>query len=301
MKQYKLFIDETGHPHKNHHSTHFALVGIVIENGHQQELQVKADQLRFKYWNKTNVVFHSEDIGRRAGEYSMFSKDEALAKQFEKQLLNFLYSCPIHVTAAIVDKASAYSVGWKEETIITNASESLVMDLLAFLYGQGSAQGRIVYETSGSIRDSLYLKAFHRYLDPGWEQKHADYSKVREHITSITFASKLNHDTEMQLADLFSYAAICKHLQMKGIKTFPPDSYEQKLITVLDKKLLATPPNVANRLKKKYYSHINGLVIHPPKKPVTKRSQKKKTAWGTRLSYDLLQQYKRSYPCCQQS
>lgn len=263
MKHYKLFIDETGHPHQNHRSTHFALVGIIIEDSKQQELKIKADQLRFKYWDKTNVVFHSEEFGKRVGDYAIFADDAQLARQFEKQLLHFLNACPIWVVSAVVDKRKAYNIGWKEETIITKTAESLVTDFLAFLYGQGDAQGRIVYETSGSTRDNLYLKAFHRYLDPGWEQKHPDYQAVREYITSITFANKLNHDTEMQLADMFSYAATCRNKQLNEVASYAKKSYEQRFINILEKKKLAMPPSITNATKKKYYSQIVGLATFP--------------------------------------
>lgn len=271
MKQYKLFIDESGHPHRNHASSHFTLVGIIIADGSQQELKIKADQIRFKYWDKTNVVFHSEEIGRRVGDYALFGSKPDLAKKFEKQLFQFLGTAPIYIVASVVDKNHAYKIGWKEETIISRASESLVLDFLAFLYGQG-ATGKVVYETSGSTRDSLYLKAFHRYLDPNWESKYPDYANVREHLTSITFASKLNHDTEMQLADLFSYAAVCTYRTKNKIAKYGQDSYEQKLINTLQKKLLKTPAGIINKSKQKYYSQINGFSSYPVKKAKKKRT-----------------------------
>ena len=274
MRHYKLFIDETGHPHKNHHSTHFALVGIIIEDHKQEVLKTNADLIKFKYWDRTNVVFHSEEIGKKVGDYTIFAQDINSAKKFEKQLLHFLNTCPIHVVAAVVDKKKAYRVGWKEETIVTKAGESLVMDFLAFLYGQGDAQGRIVYETSGSTRDNLYLKAFHRYLDPGWEQKHPEYMNVREHITSITFASKLNHDTEMQIADIFSYAATCHNKLINKLVTFDSGSYEKKLLDALNKKKLSVPVGITDKKKKKYYSQINGLAFYPS----NMSRKKKKTA-----------------------
>ncbi len=275
--QYKLFIDETGHPHKNHHSTHFALVGIVIDETKQKDLEIRTDQLRFKYWDRTNIVFHSEEIGRKVGDFKQFSGDRALGSRFQKQLLSLLSSAPVLVTASVVDKSMAYRIGWKESTIVSKASEALVLDFMSYLYGQ-NALGRIVYEASGATRDSIYLGAYHRYIDPQWTKAHPDFSDVREHLTSITFANKLNHDTEMQLADIFSYAAICKYKQQNG-HVYEKNSYERKIISILDKKLLAIPQGTSNKLKVKYYSQIKGLSLLPTAKPKLQKSKtKKKTA-----------------------
>lgn len=273
---YKLFIDETGHPHQNHKSTHFALVGIVIENTHQQDLKIKTDQLRFKYWDTTDIVLHSEELGHQAGNFKKFATDPELGKRFEKQLFALLHSCPFRVTAAVIDKAKAYSIGWKEDTIVSKASEALVLDFMSYLYGQ-NAQGRIVYETSNAPRDGIYLSAYHRYLNPQWTNKHTEFSDVREKLTSLTFANKLNHDTEMQIADIFSYAAICKFKQLNGY-TYSNGSYESKIIALLDKKLLSTPPSISKPNKVKYYTQIKGLSLLPMPKPKTKVKQRKKTA-----------------------
>ena len=87
MKHYKLFIDESGHSHQNHPSKYFVLVGCIVEDAKQDVLKIKADQLKYKYWNKTDIVFHSEEIGKRVGAFKQFAGNSQLAKQFEKQLL----------------------------------------------------------------------------------------------------------------------------------------------------------------------------------------------------------------------
>lgn len=272
-KQYKLFIDETGHPHPNDRSKHFVLVGIIIQDGHQEALKIKADQIRFKYWDRTNVVLHSEEIGKRKGEFAIFQNDAQLGTKFERQFLQFLSTAPIFVTTSVVDKARAFSVGWKEDTIIAKANDALLLDYLAFLYAQDRAHGRVVYETSTSQRDSLYLSAFYKLANPNWQRVNPDFQGVRQVLTSVTFANKLNDDIEIQLADIFSYAAICKYHQDNHSKTFKSTSYEAKLIKILEKKLLMQPVAMTSPMKKKYYNKVKGTTTLPPyqKKPVKKK------------------------------
>lgn len=273
MKHFKLFIDESGHPHKNHSSRYFVLVGCIIEDTKQNAIKLHADQIKFKYWDRTNVVFHSEEIGKRVGDFKQFESNVTLAKQFEKQLLQYLNTAPVLLTATVVDKSSAYARGWKENTIVRKASESLILDFLAFLYGNdGGSRGRVVYESSGFQRDAQYLQAFNRYLGQSWENRYPEYAKVREHLTSITFANKLNHDIEMQLADLFSYATVCKFQRDNDIKIFDKGSYEDKLISALEKKTIKTPTGITNALKKKYYSKIRGISFFPENQNKKKRT-----------------------------
>lgn len=279
-KQYKLFIDESGHPHKNDHSKHFVLVGIIIQDGHQEALKIKADQLRFKYWDRTNVVLHSEEIGKRRGEFAIFKNNPLLGDKFERQFLQLLSTAPIFVTASVVDKARAFRVGWREDTILNRSNEAVLLDYLAFLYAQDRAHGRIVYESSTAQRDSLYLSAFYRLASPNWQRVNPDFSGVREILTSVTFANKLNDDTEIQLADIFSYAAICKYHQDNQLVKFEKNSYESKLITIFEKKLLTKPASMTNPVKKKYYQKVAGITSLPPFQVTRKgksKTQKKKT------------------------
>lgn len=272
-KQYKLFIDETGHPHRNDRSKHFVLVGIIIQDGHQEALKIKADQLRFKYWDRTNVVLHSEEIGKRKGEFAIFQNEPQLGAKFEKQFLYFLSTAPVLVTTSVVEKARAFQVGWKEDTIVNKANDAILLDYLAFLYAQDRAHGRVVYETSTSRRDSLYLNTFYKLASPNWQRVNPDFQGVREVLTSVTFANKLNDDIEIQLADIFSYAAICKYHQDNRTKTFAANSYEAKLVKILEKKLLVKPAAMTNPTKKKYFQKVNGTTALPP---YQKRQNKKK-------------------------
>ena len=276
MKHYKLFIDESGHSHQNHPSKYFVLVGCIVEDAKQDVLKIKADQLKYKYWNKTDIVFHSEEIGKRVGAFKQFAGNSQLAKQFEKQLLQYLRTTPILVTAVIVDKAAAYKARWSEETIIKKASEALLKDFLAFLYGNKASRGRVVYESAGVFRDSVYLKSFNYYLDPNWERVEPDFTRVREHLTSITFANKLNDDTEMQLADLISYGVVCKFKKDKLGSIFHKDSYEAKLISVLEERTVRMPSTVTDKTKKAYHSKINGVSYLPIIEP--RAVNKKRTA-----------------------
>lgn len=251
------------------------MLGCIIEDKKQDDFKVKCDQLKFKYWDKTDVVFHSEELGKRVGEYAIFKGNDHLLKQFYNQLFTLLNSAPIVVTAAIVDKDLAYADGWTKDTILQKASESIIMDFMSYLYGEPGSKGRVVYEASGYTRDAEYLKAYTRYLDPAWQKVNPDFTDVRQHLTSITFANKLNQDTEMQLADILSYAVVCKFKQKTRRAKYKSGSYEDRIIALLDKKTLRKPSQMSNKDKIKYYSKIKGVSYFAPVTSIKKPSTKK--------------------------
>jgi len=71
--QYKLFIDELGTANiKDEKSGLYILAGCSINEIECQNIKILADQIKFKYWGHTNIVFHSRDIGRRKGNFKIF-------------------------------------------------------------------------------------------------------------------------------------------------------------------------------------------------------------------------------------
>ena len=81
MKEYFLFIDESGSPDpKNRQSDIYIFCGCSIPKYKREELKIWADRIKFKYWGKTNIVFHSREIGRNEGDFSIFKKNPTLKR-----------------------------------------------------------------------------------------------------------------------------------------------------------------------------------------------------------------------------
>lgn len=268
MSKYKMFIDELGVPHKNHKSDHYILMGCIIEKDKQADLEIKANLIKYRYWKSTDVVFHSREMGLSVDGFAIFKDDDKKKAEFQKDLISFLSNAPIRITSCVVDKKRVYGypVPWTQTTIIKKTSDTLILDFLRHLYIKNSS-GIIIFESSGFDKDGEYLKSFNKVLTPGWVNKNPQFANIREHLTSITFATKLNHDIECEIADLMSYAALCKYQQQEGIKTFASKSYENKMIEVLNKKMLGNEKVISSKAKKqKYSTEITGFRVLPPKK-----------------------------------
>lgn len=273
-KIYKLYIDELGmsHPDSYEKSPYYILLGSIIDEQKQKELENHANHIKFKYWGRTDIIFHSADIARSTKEFATFAHDEARKTEFITDLLTLLQSAPVTITAAIVDKAKAHQSSWTEQTVIRRSAESVLFNFLAFTYTKLPCKGKIIIEASNIDRDTQYLTAFNRLLSPSLKEKYPIFDGVRDHLTSITFVTKQNHDIESQIADLLAYGIRCIQEVKETEKRFEKKSYEYKIMRIAETKLIKMAPSMGED-KRQYFALIDPMFITPKKvsKPKEKR------------------------------
>lgn len=98
------------------------------------------------------------------------------------------------------------------------------------------------------------------------KELNVDHKYIKEILTSISFVTKHNYDIEEQISDIFAYAACCKYMQDCGQKKFSKDSYESKIIKILELKLFQMP-TLAKSIKRDLFDRIEPFCILPkPKK-----------------------------------
>lgn len=263
MNQYRLFIDELGIASpKATESKIYALTGIMVRNDLRSDLKIKADQIKYKYWNKTNIVFHSREIGKNLGDFSIFNKNEKLKESFLKDLLEYLSITPLTVLSIIIDKQEALKKNWNDIKIFKETIRLLYYNYLAFLFGKESSNGKIVVESATAEKDVYYLKYFAYFTSPKCVELNIDYKKVQQVLTSISFVTKRNFDIEEQIADLFSYAAKCKFEREFKHKSFLTNSYENKILKILNDKLFSKPKKLSKK-KLNFYEKVDSFIVLP--------------------------------------
>ena len=263
MNQYRLFIDELGIANpKAIESKIYALTGIMVRNDLRDDLKTRADQIKYKYWNKTNIVFHSREIGKNLGDFSIFNKNEKLKESFLKDLLEYLSHTPLTVLSIIVDKQEAFRKNWNDIKITKETIRLLYYNYLAFLLGKESSNGKIVVESATAEKDVYYLKYFAYFTSPRCIELNINYKKIQEILTSISFVTKRNFDIEEQIADLFSYASKCKFLKEVQKKPFSLGSYENSIIKILNNKFFSKPNKLSTK-KLRFYEKVESFVVLP--------------------------------------
>jgi hypothetical protein len=275
VKIYKLYVDELGmsHPGSFVKSPYFILVGCIIDEQFQQDLENNANHIKFKYWGRTDIIFHSAEMSRNLGDFSIFEGKPELKEEFYNDIFNLLNSAQIVLTSALVDKKKAHESFWAEQTVISRSASIIMFNFLAFIYTKLPCRGKVIIEASSGYRDGQYLEAFNYLLSPNFVKKYDDFNDVREHLTSINFVTKKNHDIESQLADLFAYGVRCEYeAKIKKI-IYEPNSYERRIVDIVEHKLMKAPSSMGAE-KRKFYDKTQPITVIPKKisKPKEKRA-----------------------------
>lgn len=258
MKLVNFFIDESGFANpKQKESPCYIICGCMVDNDCRQYLKIKADQIKFKYWGRENVVFHSREIYRQEGEFKIL-KSSATQNDFERDLFAFLNHGGYEIFVVIVDKEKALKKNWNEIKVYKEATNAIVRKFVLALLAK-KCHGRLVVESATSQKDFLFHKAVSYYLSNGVKEFKVPYSEVQECLSEISFVTKKNHDIEEQIADLLTYGA-----KLKFIKKKPDNmtSYDVKILKIFESKLFFVNPNTG-KFKKQFYDQINSFEIIP--------------------------------------
>lgn len=264
MKSLKLYIDELGNSHPGNHSVspYYILMGCVIDESNQADLKMYADHIKFKYWGKTDVVFHSVDMAKNARDFAIFRGKSNLKKEFQKDLLQFLRGSKVQLIVCLVDKAAVLARGWDERKVVDATAKSVLSSFLAKVKASSPSTGKVIFEISNGFKDKIYLENFNYLISPNFARRDSDYNfrDVQRTLTSINFVTKHNHDIETQISDILSYAARCKlKRDIEGV-ILAANSYEEKIVRVLENQLIRTPSTISAS-KKVFFDKINSFDI----------------------------------------
>jgi hypothetical protein len=258
MRLLNFFIDELGSASlRSTQSSHYVLSGIMVSAQGRQMLKIKADQIKFKYWGDVDVIFHSREIGRKLGSFSILN-DAQTDKNFTQDLIRFLKTGPYQLFGVVVDK-SKVPKNWNEITIYKKTAEEIVKSFIFALLAQSDCRGRLIIESATAQKDFYYHKIAGYYLSNGFKKLKVDYQQVQQVLTEISFVTKKNYDIEEQLADLLAYGLKLKYEKRPDKQV---TDYERRLIDVVECKLFKMHPNTGKK-KKRLYSQIESFKIIP--------------------------------------
>jgi hypothetical protein len=259
---YYLFTDETGIPNPlDKCSNIYILCGCTVLKEQRSSLKKHADQIKFKYWGKDNIVFHSFDIANNSKDFKIFLNKKQEKEKFLKDLFVFLEKAPVKILSVVVEKKKARSKGWNNRKILSATTSLLLKEFASMTYAKGFVKGRIIIESS-TEKDTFYLKAFNFLLANGISELKISHHEIKDCITSISFVTKNNQDIETQIADLFAYGAKCHYMSKYKKVKYSESSYESKILDVFNKKLFYIDPRTGKK-KKKILKKIEPFCVIP--------------------------------------
>ncbi len=258
--KYRLFIDELGTPSpKDVFSDVYILSGCSVKKGESHDMKILADQIKFKYWGRTDIVFHSREIGKKENDFAIFKDKPEKFTEFINDLKNFLLTSNFKLFFVIVDKDKARKAGWEVMKIYKDTTAFLIRNFLLVLF-INDLRGEIVIELGSAQKDITFIKAFSYFVGAGIPEAGIDISTAQRMFTAMSFVTKKNHDIEEQIADMFAHAAKIRY--QGGIKGGKLGDFENMILSLLNSKLFFVPEN-PTRDRKKLYKLVEPFLCIP--------------------------------------
>jgi hypothetical protein len=259
--EYRLFIDETGIASLNDEQSKFyVLSGCSVCNSDSEKMKIWADQIKFKYWGRTDIIFHSREIKKKENHFKIF-EDKKIFNQFLIDLEKFLSNSTFKLFFVLIDKEKAREINWDNIKIYKETSKNIIKNFLLSLLAN-DCKGKIIIESSTHKKDFYFYNYLKFFLAGGIPELRVGNKKIQEILTSISYVSKNNYDIEEQIADIFAHSAKCKYLySINKKKKF--DSYEKMTMNLLEKKIIKIPYKLGNKKKLRFYKEIDSFLILP--------------------------------------
>lgn len=263
---YTLYLDETGTntlKHIDDKKPHFLISSVIVHNNEKENLRIKANQIKFKYWGKyKKVCFHANEMEKYRGIYSIFNDNggripKIPIQDFYEDMCNFLKESSIKIGISCINKKKYISddkniqnalskmdknkknnwaklVSGIERKILFDSAYDMFVMFLSYLLSRKDGDGQVVIESSSKGQDMVYFDAYTKLLCSGCSELNLTASEVRQRFTSISFVTKNNEDIETQIADLVAHFFGVKCRDIDSISKIEDVSVNRKFINVLD-------------------------------------------------------------------
>lgn len=213
MVTYKLLsLDESGKASYEHRSPLFILSGTVIPEKFKPKLDRLMRRLKKKYFKDEEIVFHSRDMFRRKGPFSIL-QDSKKELGFWSEFIAIAKRPQISLIFIIVDKQKARIKGWHQKTILKRAYLR-VLEEFATKQLKAGVSGKIIIE-SDPTQDFYLIEAHNRIQGMGTSDSTVSAREYRKKITSLSLVNKANLDIDVQIAD--ALASIAGMIYMRNI------------------------------------------------------------------------------------
>ena len=217
--KYYLFLDESGdHGLKTIDNSFpiFLLCGILISEKNYELIKTEINQIKTKFWNNKNIIFHSRDIRKCNNEFQILFDLDTKIKFYEA--INSLVEKPLYkIIASSINKTEFIKKYGKLENDVYEISLSFILERTVFcLDNIGNCNNlEIIIERRGKKEDTKLGEHIHKVRQIG------TYYVNSERIQNYGFKSKFSWKNEningLQLSDLIAYPIARSILNPQGV------------------------------------------------------------------------------------
>ncbi len=223
MRQFLMYMDESGVANLANKSRFFVLSGILVEDAVDNDLSAYLRYLKRRHGIEEGVSLHAYDIFENKLN-ELYLKDYKKCKKFTASISEFVENAPFRVLVFYIDKndlrekigaPKGYSFkggkGHKDDKELSYEilARKLIFEFARILKKE-KAIGSIVAESRRGA-DRVLLKTYLESQDPQSFIKKSRIMKqaetAKQLIHSICFASKKSLKGALELVDIISYCA----------------------------------------------------------------------------------------------
>src|SRR3989344_4284106 len=141
MRTLCLFIDESGEANPKVRSSEvYILSGCMVDDFAREKLKIEANQIKFKFWSRIDIVLHSREIGSKEGDFKIF-KDRKVFDEFQKDLFNLLSKNNFQMFFVLVGKSKALTANWNDRKVYEDTAFIMIKNFILSLLAQDNTKG----------------------------------------------------------------------------------------------------------------------------------------------------------------
>lgn len=211
LTDYIMYLDESGSHYLNKIDPNFpvlCLSGCIFNKEYYHtQVRQRIDNLKIKYWNNTEVIFHSREIRKHEGVYKILG-DKNVRDSFYNDLNYLVSTMDFTIIAAVIDIPEHKHKYNQRAYDPYYLSFKFILERFPMFLRKRSALGYAIAESRGKTEDKK-IKGWYKQLS----QYGTEYLERIDNITSFTTKNKSENIDGMQLSDLVAYPVATKYFK----------------------------------------------------------------------------------------
>ncbi len=232
MKNYYLFLDESGHhglKKINQQYPILLLCGCLIEEKSYQKLTKDVNELKQKYFKTTNVILHSRDIRKWQKDFKILG-DPKLRHEFYSDLDQIIERAEFFIIASAILKNKLINQYGPRADNPYDLSLTFILERTIFLTDRLNCNKvEIIAEARGKKEDANLHNQYQIILANGTE--FVGSKRFKKKFPEIDFKRKKENIVGTQLSDLVAYPLATKILypdrENLAFRVIEPKIYRQ--------------------------------------------------------------------------
>ena len=199
-QEYVLYLDEST---KIINKTNFFCVGGAIINRKEYENYFipKMTEIKTKYWNDKNIVWHYNRMLRNDGVFDIF-KDGKIRTDFWRDVHKFLSKGKFVSVGTYVNQ-DLFNDFFTSPNIAYYKCFYELMNIYAHFLESCNSKGSIILESRSGADNKAIWNIFNNIFKYGTIEY--DQVKFNKYVTTLGFINKSENNCGLQIADIIPY------------------------------------------------------------------------------------------------